>query len=275
MNMRRFGTAAAIMIATGGLFAQTPCSPPVFDSFEVATVKLTPSDWNRGRFIRMQTAHQLQVKNHNLRLLIAAAYNLSLRAVIGGPAWVDSEHYDILAETPCEVRPNLDQQMTMLRRLIVERYKLTFHREQKELSIYALTVAKGGSKLKASTILPDASPEGPPPLVFVVTLPTLHMPARYATMGEFASVLQRAALDRPVVDQTGLTGRYDFRSDWRPTLKTLFDVSWERRPDDSCRQTWRCSRLVQAPHLGFWKIEPTKGPVETLVIDSVERPSGN
>jgi len=268
--MKRFGTIAALTLATGGLFAQTPCSPPVFDSFEVATIKLTPADWVRGRFIRMQTAHQLQVKNHSLRLLIAAAYNLSLRAVIGGPAWVDSEHYDILGETPCEVRPNLDQQMAMLRRLMVERYKLTFHRQQKELSIYVLMVAKGGSKLKASAISADASPQGPPPLVFVVTLPTLHMPARYATMGEFASVLQRAALDRPVVDQTGLTGRYDFDLDFAAD-ETLFDGALGKAPDDVGKPGLFGAVQEQ---LGL-KIEPTKGPVETLVIDSVERPSGN
>jgi uncharacterized protein (TIGR03435 family) len=268
--MRRFGTTAAMMIATGGLLAQTPCSPPVFDSFEVATVKLTPPDWTGGRFIRMQTAHRFLAKNHALRTLIAAAYNLSPRAITGGPAWVDSEHYDILAETPCEVRPNLDQQMSMLRRLIVERYKLTFHREQKELSIYALTVAKGGSKLKVSTISPDASPEGPPPLVFVVSLPTLHMPARYATMGEFASVLQRAALDRPVVDQTGLTGRYDFDLDFAAD-ETLFDGALGKAPDDVGKPGLFAAVQEQ---LGL-KIEPTKGPVETLVIDTVERPSGN
>ena len=218
----------------------------------------------------MQTAHRFLAKNHALRTLIAAAYNLSARAIAGGPAWVDSEHYDILAETPCEVRPNLDQQMAMLRRLIVERYKLTFHREQKELSIYALTVAKGGSKLKASTISPDASPEGPPPLVFVVTLPTLHMSARYATMGEFASVLQRAALDRPVVDQTGLTGRYDFDLDFAAD-ETLFDGALGKAPDDVGKPGLFAAVQEQ---LGL-KIEPTKGPVETLVIDGVERPSGN
>ena len=74
--------------------------------------------------------------------MIAAAYNLTPRAISGGPPWVESDHYDILAKPPGEVRPNLDEQMSMLRKLLADRFKLTFHREPKELPIYALTVAK-------------------------------------------------------------------------------------------------------------------------------------
>ncbi len=101
----------------------------------------------------MESTHQLVARNHALNTLIAAAYNLSTKAISGGPAWIESDHYDILAKAPGEVRPNLDEQMAMLRKLLADRFKLTFHREQKELSIYALTVAKSGktgSKLKES-----------------------------------------------------------------------------------------------------------------------------
>src|SRR5207245_7760278 len=81
-------------------------------------------------------------------------------------------------------------------------------------SMYALTVAKSGSKLKPSTVSPDASPEGAPPLVFVLSPLGVSLPGRNATMGELASVMQRAALDRPVVDKTGLSGRYDVDLAW-------------------------------------------------------------
>ena len=78
----------------------------------------------------------------------------------------------------------------MLRKLLADRFKLTFHREQKELSIYALSVAKGGSKLKETTASPDASPEGPPPLIFVVSPQLIRLPGRNASIAELATVMQ-------------------------------------------------------------------------------------
>jgi uncharacterized protein (TIGR03435 family) len=99
--------------------------------------------------------------------------------------------------------------MRMLRQLLNERFHLAFHRERKEMLIYALTVAKGGPKLKEATSVPGGA-EGPPPLIFVLSPEGVSLSGRYVPMAEFASVFQRAALDRPVVDQTGLTGRYDF-----------------------------------------------------------------
>ena len=131
-----------LFLACGGLGAQP------FEAFEVAAIKpATPNA--TGRFIRMQTAHQFVAHNHALNTLIAAAYNLSPRAISGGPAWVESDHYEILAKTPGDARPNLDEQMAMLRALLAERFHLTFHRERKEMSIYALTVAKSGAKIDA------------------------------------------------------------------------------------------------------------------------------
>ena len=72
----------------------------------------------------------------------------------------------------------------MLRQLLRERFKLVYHREPKLMSIYTLTVAKGGPKLKASTTLPDATPEGPPPLIFALSPAGAQLPARYSTMAE-------------------------------------------------------------------------------------------
>ena len=72
------------------------------------------------------------------------------KAVSGGPAWIDSDRYDVVAKTPGEVRPTLEQQMAMLRKLLTDRFNLGFHREKKEMSVYALTIAKNGPKLKES-----------------------------------------------------------------------------------------------------------------------------
>jgi len=258
----------ASLVAACAIFAQSPATRPVFDTFEVAMIKPTGPD-ARGRFIRMQSANQFVAKNHSVKTLVAAAYNLSPRT-ISGPAWIDSDRFDILAKTPGAVRPNLDEQMSMLRKLLTDRFKLTFHRERKELSIYALSVARNGSKLKESTASPDASPEGPPPLVFVLSPQGASLPGRNATMAELASVLQRAALDRPVVDRTGLSGRFDFNLEWMPD-DTQFGGQgpWENheaiKPD-------LFAALQQ--QLGL-KLEATRGPVEVLVIDQVGRPTEN
>src|SRR5690242_4681639 len=145
--IRTLTSLTVLLGVAGGMFAQLPAARPRFDEFEVASIK--PADPTApGRFIRMQSANRFVAKNHTLKTLIAAAYNLNPRAISGAPALIDSDHYDILAKTPGELRPNLDEQMAMLRRLLADRFKLTFHREPKELSIYALTVAKNGPRLK-------------------------------------------------------------------------------------------------------------------------------
>jgi uncharacterized protein (TIGR03435 family) len=253
-------------IATLSLFGQTP--RPQFDAFEVATIKPTGPEPN-GRWIRMQSADLFVAHNHAVRTLIAAAYDLSPQAILGGPAWVDSDRWDILAKTPGAVRPNLDQQMSMLRQLLSERFKLTFHREPKELSIYTLSVAPGGSKLKESTVSPDATPEGPPPLVFSLSPTLVRCPARYASLAEFASILQRSPLDRPVVDRTGLSGRYDFDLEFAPDERLWGGIL--PRPENSDKPD--LFRAIQE-QLGL-QLKAGKGPVEALVIDQVERPSEN
>jgi uncharacterized protein (TIGR03435 family) len=244
-----------------------------FDAFEVAVITpAPPTDGKSGRYIRMQSAHRFQVVNYTVNGLIAAAYNLNPRAISGGPAWADSELYGIVAGTPGELRPTYDDQMAMLRRLMTDRFALTFHREKKVFAIYELTVAKSGPKLRASAALPDVSPA----LTSTVYpsaaggIDHLSMPARNATMPEFAAVLQRAILDRPVADRTGLTGRYDFDLEWTPD-ETQFKGDLPPSSTDSGRPG--LFRAMQ-DQLGL-RIEATRGPIETLVIDRVERPTEN
>ena len=258
------------LLAANGMFAQSPATRPAFDEFEVAAVKPTPPDWRGGRFNRMEATHQFVAKGYALKMLIAAAYNLFPGAISGGPAWIDSDLYDILAKTPGDVRPSRDEQMSMLRKLLADRFNLTVHREQKEFPIYALTVAKGGSKLKGSTVSPDATPEGPPPLVFVLSPGGARLPGRNATIPELASVMQRSALDRPVVDRTGLSGRYDFDLEWAPDETQFGGVV--RAGDADTPKPDLFAALQQ--QLGL-RLEATKGPIAALVIDRVERPSEN
>ncbi|MGO9258458.1 MAG: TIGR03435 family protein [Bryobacteraceae bacterium] len=260
---------AAFVVVAGGMFAQSMATRPSFAEFEVASIKPT-APGAAGRWIRMQSTHEFAAKNHTLKTLIAAAYNLNPTAISGGPAWVDSDRYDIVAKAPNEVRPNLDEQMSMLRKLLADRFQLTFHREQKELRVYALTIAKGGPKLRESTVSADASPEGPPPLISVVSPQLVRLPGRNATMAELASVMQRAVLDYPVLDKTGLSARYDFDLEFTPD-DTVFGGVLGKGPDDSAKPGLYAAISQQ---LGL-RLEATRGPVETLVIDHVEHPSEN
>jgi uncharacterized protein (TIGR03435 family) len=218
----------------------------------------------------MLSTSEFAAKNHALKTVIAAAYDLSPRAISGGPTWVDSDRYDIVARTPGGVRPNLNEQMSMLRTLLSDRFHLALHREQKELRAYALTIAKGGPKLKESTVSGDASPQGPPPLISVVSPQLVRLPGRYATMAELASVMQRAVLDDPVVDKTGLTARYDFDLEFTPD-ESLFGGALGKGADDSAKPGLFAAIQQQ---LGL-RLEATRGLVSLLIIDHVEHPSEN
>jgi uncharacterized protein (TIGR03435 family) len=217
----------------------------------------------------MQSADRFEARNHAVRTLIAAAFEMSPQAISGGPAWVDSDHWDIQAKTPGEIRPNVNEQMTMLRDLLRERFKLTFHREQKRMAIYSLMVAKGGPKLKESPAPADATADAPAPLVFVLSPTVVRLPARYATMPEFASTLQRSPLERPVIDQTGLAGRYDFDLEFAPDERLWGGIL--KRPENSDKLD--LFKAIQ-DQLGL-RLEATRGLVDTMVIDDIERPSAN
>jgi uncharacterized protein (TIGR03435 family) len=249
--------------------AQAETQAAVQDSapaFEVATIKPTPPDAKAGRYITMQGTNRFVAKYYTLKLLIAAAYNLSPKVISGGPAWADSDHFDIVAETPGEKQPARPEQMAMLRTLLADRFKLTFHREAKDFSIYALEVAPSGPKMKESA----APAADPPQLISTVYPQRIHLPARNATMSDFASLLQRALLDRPVVDQTGLTGRYDFDLDWAPD-ETQFGGEVPVAPADAQAPPFFTAIQQQ---LGL-RLEATHGNVDAFVIDHADPPGAN
>jgi uncharacterized protein (TIGR03435 family) len=232
----------------------------------VATIKPVDADAKAGRYIVMEGNHRFIGKNYTLKLLIAAAYNLNPRAISGGPPWLESDHYDIVAVTPGELRPSRDEQMAMLRTLLSDRFQLTFHREPRVFSIYELEVAKGGPKLKPST----APPTDPAALISTVYPQRMMLPARNASMGEFVAMLQRALLDRPVVDKTELPGKYDFDLEWAPD-ETQFGGEVPAASADAPSPPFFSAIQQQ---LGL-RLVATRGPIEALVIDKAERPSAN
>jgi len=259
-------TVAALILSASGVFAQAPAPRPTSETFEVATIKPVESSEKSSRFIKMEGPHRFIEKDYTLKLLIAAAYDLNPRTISGGPAWIGSDHYDIVALTPGDAQPSRDKQMLMLRSLLTDRFKLTFHREQKEFSIYELNVAKSGPKLKKSAEPPDTAPA----LISTVYPQRILLPARNTTMGEFVSLLQRAVLDRPVVDKTGLSGKYDFDLEWAPD-ETQFGGEVAAASADAPSAPFFTAIQQQ---LGL-KLEATRGPVAALIVDNAERPSAN
>jgi uncharacterized protein (TIGR03435 family) len=235
---------------------------PGFDAFEAASVKRA-KDEDRGRYIKMEGVNRFVGKAYTLRLLIAAAYELNPKTISGGPGWVDTETFDITARTPGEVRPNHAEQMKMLRSLLTDEFKLSFRREKKEFSVYALELEKGGSRLKAT-----ATPEEPTVMGPGLVVPQkITLPGRNATVEDLALLLQRAVLDRPVVDRTGLVGHYDFDLSWAP------DSSQFGGAVEDAGETAKSLPLFEAirEQLGL-RLEPTRGIVEALVIQGATRP---
>jgi uncharacterized protein (TIGR03435 family) len=198
----------------------------------------------------MQSVNRFYAQGFSLQQLVAAAYSLTPRAISGGPPWTDSDLFDILASTPGNIQPTLDEQMTMLRNLLTERFQLSFHRQPEELPVFAITLAKGGSKLK-----PSAAPPGTPSELINVIHPEekggvhVELPARNATIMQFAAMMQRVVLDRAVVDQTGLSGTYDFDLEWTPD---------ESQFAETCRGPWNrpnpaCSRRCRSNLAFGWR----------------------
>ena len=196
-------SAAANEATTSSLHAPANASP----EFDVATIKATNPEMPGKQF--MAKGHEFVTINTTLNDLITFAYGVHSRQVAGGPAWMVSEKFDLNGKSGGESQPTDAQWKSMIRKLLEDRFKLTYHREPRALPVYALTVAKGGPKLTTS----EADPNGLPGIGF---RGFGNMPVQNATMADFAAMMQGAVLDRPMIDRTGLKGRYDFTLKWTP-----------------------------------------------------------
>jgi uncharacterized protein (TIGR03435 family) len=168
---------------------------------------------------------------------------------ISGPAWTGSERYDVFAKTGAPV--NESDLRRMLRVLLTERFKLEFHRDRKEVAVYALERGKEEPRLKQST---PESESG-----WNLVRPGLRIAFRHQTMGQLADLLSTLiVIGRPVVDRTGLDGAYDFLLDLR-----------ELQPEGASEPGPSPSSVV-SDQLGL-RLEARKAPLEILVIDRAER----
>jgi bla regulator protein blaR1 len=241
-----------------------PMAADANPTFEVATIKPSDPDAQGRGFI--VNGRKFSTLNTSLSMMMQWAYGVQAKQIVGGPAWMDEDKFDVSAVPDGEGQPSGPQWKMMLQKLLVERYKLTFHHDKRDLSVYALTVAKTGSKLTKS------ESNGPlPSLFFGPATGGIQLPGRNATMVEFANVMQSSVLDRPVVDQTGIEGRYDFVLKWAPD-----DSQFGGHPPGATQTDSPLPNLSTAiqEQLGL-KLDVVKAPVDVMVIDHVEKPSGN
>jgi uncharacterized protein (TIGR03435 family) len=241
-----------------------PMAADASPTFEVATIKPSKPD-AQGKGFRV-SGRRFSTLNTTVSDLITFAYGIHARQITGGPAWLGTEKYDLAAQPDGEGQPNDKQWKTMIQKLLADRFQLTFHRDKKELSVYAITVGKTGPKLTKS----EGDPNGLPALFF---RGLGVLPARNATIADFAGVMQAAVLDRPVVDHTGLAGRYDFTLTWTPD-EFQFGGLGMKPPSSSESATAPDLFTAMQQQLGL-KLESTKAAAEILVIDRVEKPSEN
>jgi uncharacterized protein (TIGR03435 family) len=202
------GSALAQQPNPSGQTTVIPVAPMAANAdpaFEVATIR--PSRPENTRIGFHLDGHRIAIENQTVERLIVFAYAIHPKQIIDAPDWISTDKYDIDGVPDVEGQPNLHQYQAMVRKLLADRFQLKFHREKRDLPIFALIVSKGGPKLARSASpgdLPDQTGNGGRYWVMKYTNNTLE---------EFTLDMQHY-LDRPAVDQTGLTGRYDFTLRW-------------------------------------------------------------
>jgi uncharacterized protein (TIGR03435 family) len=257
----------------------------------------------------MRPTGRVNIVGWTLQTLIRASFAVQDYQIIGAPAWLDVDRFDVQASPPAGYQPQLVTRcfancpatpvQTMMQGLLADRFQLKIHRETRELPVYELTTTKNGFKLKE---VPEPSPagpaSGPPPLpppprpgtappTTAAALPTpppgigMVFPFGFALSGvEFHALLGtlQGILGRPVIDKTGIKGFYDFKLVFSregifnngPIPPSATDGGAGLNASDPRPSIFTA---VQ-DELGL-KLESAKGSVEVLVIDSVSKPSEN
>ncbi|SPE42448.1 conserved exported hypothetical protein [Candidatus Sulfopaludibacter sp. SbA3] len=251
-------TVTAIVLSAG--LATLTCQAQTAPIFDVASVKPSEVAKSGGKDASIESItpspNGLTMSNVSLLSCIRWGYNVQ-EYQISGPGWLGSQRYDIAAKAAAAVP--VDDLRKMLQAMLADRFKLTLHRENKDLPVYALVPAKGGAKL-------EEAKTGSPP-VFKVSGGSLVFES--FTLAEMADRLSAGAIrvDRPILDKTGLTARYDF------SLKVADSIADLKR--SLAREQDPAVYIASLAVLGL-KLEPRKGSIEALVIDHAEKvPTGN
>jgi uncharacterized protein (TIGR03435 family) len=250
MSIRR--VSLILLALTGVAGAQSNAAAP---KFEVATIKFHPepvTTWS-DPFLRGTRVSGTAI---TLIDLITYAYDLRHDQISGGPNWANSLRYDVTAKAEGDATPTREQARLMMQALLADRFQLQTHRDVKEFPVYALVVGKSGHKLKPSSA--DATGRN-----FVnAGSAGMHMETAKGTMDQLARQLTNTA-GRRVINRTGLDGLWAYKMDWLPAGQAA-------APDSD---TVSLFTAIQE-QLGL-RLEPTKAPIELLIIDRAEKPAEN
>jgi uncharacterized protein (TIGR03435 family) len=266
----------------------TAQSAPVRPGFEVASVK-PAADCGNGRLGSPPSPGRLNMQCATLRDLIRAAWDTFANGpnpqarripIQGGPGWVDSERYDIKASAAGGAFL-VQMAGPMLQVLLEDRFNLAVHRETRELPVYLLTIAKTGLKqgaFKEVACVPQdlnrlgpPAPEQPAPnicdrVMMMKNGPNVAVDIYGTSMASLSEGVLSNRLDRPVIDKTGLIGRFDFHLEFLPDEHGT--------PADPVDGAGPSIFTAVQEQLGL-KLSPAKGPVEVIVVDHAEKPSPN
>jgi uncharacterized protein (TIGR03435 family) len=278
-TLRRLSAAQkALLAAAAAIALATPLLIGVIQAQELGTLKyevasIRPADPNE-RSVRLGPGPGggFQATNVSLRQLITFAYGIREFQLSGGPGWIGSERYNVVtkvenAEPPPDpktvtvsrIESFIGKHRERMRNLLEERFQLVVRRETKELPVYALLVTKGGHKMTAV----EEGQGRPPNLRRNRGILTGQAVTMELVKGAFSELL-----GRPVVDETGLTGAFDFKLEWAPEAPPPADNKQAPLPEGESIFT------AMQEQLGL-RVASKKGPVETIVIERVEKPSEN
>jgi uncharacterized protein (TIGR03435 family) len=233
--------------------------------YDVVTVK--PSDPSKPGKLFTIRGRQVLTINTTVNDLITFAYSLQTKEIINAPTWMD-EKFDVDGVPDIPGQPSLEQMRLLIGDALVQRFGLKFHTEQREMTAYVLTVAKGGPKLTLTADRPD----GPGNFLFG-GFGKLH--TSNLDMKSFCHGMQEAVMDKPVVDHTGLTGRYDFDLNWTPDQSQFASFGAHIPPPDPNDPNPLPSLYTALQEQLGLKMETAKANVDVMVIDHIEKPSAN
>jgi len=260
--------------STAWAIPEPPPPPKMMDAnakpqFEVATIK--PSDPSRpGWGIGINPSGLLNTINTTLADLIKFCCDLHPKQIVNAPAWFDSDKFDITAKPDTPGMASLPQMKTMVKQLIVDRFSLKFHDDKREMQAYAITVAKGGEKIKKEENIQL-------PLPGFGGLPQRGFNIRNATIAEFGSVLQAQFMDLPVVDQSNLGDtRYTFILKFTPDpgMRPFGGAAPPAPPPAPDADAPPDIYSAMEQQLGL-RLQKARTNVPVMVIDKVEKPSEN
>ena len=260
---------------------EIPAAPPPIKrmaadadpSFEVATIKPNGTGASSMQQLTVN-GRNFQTRASSVGDLISFAFDVQKKQIVNAPDWIDKDRYDIAGVPDVDGAPSVVQLKSMIRKLLVERFKLTFHMDKKEMSAFVLTVAKTGQKMTVN------ESKGPlPGFGMQPTASGLNMPVFNASMSDFSSVLQSMVVDRPVVNETGLKDKYDFSLKFTPD-DSMFNGHPPQLPAKA--DAPKADAVETSPSLfdaiqqqAGLKLEAQKTAVEVIAIDHLEKPSAN